>query len=155
MPMEAMVIIVLVGILSIYVFYLVSIYIKLENRRSLILSKFTEVNNQIDNKLELMKQLTELIDNKELNDTRIDLLNSVSVNDRIKYNKILDSLLDDIKSDIKKVKKIINSINEINNRIDYSKEFYNDSLYEYNTILSTFSGNILKKVFKYSEYNTF
>lgn len=155
MPIEAMIIIILVGILSIYVFYLVSIYVKLENRRSLILSKFTEVNNQIDNKLELVKEITDLIDDKELNDVRINLLNSISVNDRIKHDKILDSLLNDIKSDSRKVKKIINSINEINEKINYSKEFYNDSLYEYNTILSTFSGKIMKKVFKYSEYNTF
>jgi len=150
-----MVIIILIGIISIYIFYLVSIYVKLENRRSLILSKFTEVNNQIDNKLEFLKELTDLVEDKELNDNRLSLLNSISVNDKIKYNKILDSLLDDIKSDSRKVKKILNSINEINNKINYSKEFYNDSLYEYNIILSTFSGKIMKKVFKYSEYNTF
>jgi len=155
MPIEAMVIIILIGIISIYIFYLVSIYVKLENRRSLILSKFTEVNNQIDNKLEFLKELTDLVEDKELNDNRLSLLNSISVNDKIKYNKILDSLLDDIKSDSRKVKKILNSINEINNKINYSKEFYNDSLYEYNIILSTFSGKIMKKVFKYSEYNTF
>jgi len=155
MPFEAMIIIFIIGILSIYIFYLVSIYVKLENRRSLILSKFTEINTQIDNKLDLVKNLTDLIDNKEINNTRIDLLNSVSVNDRIKFNKILDSLLGDIKTDSRKVKKIINSINEINDKINYAKEFYNDSLYEYNTILSTKSGLILKKVCKYSEYNTF
>lgn len=155
MPFEAMIIIILIGILSVYIFYLVSVYIKLENRRSLILSKFTEVNNQLDNKLELLKELTDLIESKDLNDNRLSLLNSVSVNDRIKYDKILNSMLDDIKTDSRKVKKILKSINEINDRINYSKEFYNDSLYEYNIILSTFSGKIMKKVFKYTEYNTF
>lgn len=155
MPIEAMIIIVLGGLFSIYLFYLVSIYIKLENRRSLILSKFTEVNNQIDNKLDLTKELTELIDNKDLNDIRIELLNSVCVNDRIKYSKILDSILNDIKDDNRKTKKILNSIKLINDKINYSKEFYNDSLYEYNIILSTINGKILKKLFKYTEYNTF
>ena len=155
MPIEAMIIIVLGGLFSIYLFYLVSIYIKLENRRSLILSKFTEVNNQIDNKLDLTKELTELIDNKDLNDIRIELLNSVFVNDRIKYSKILDSILNDIKDDNRKTKKILNSIKLINDKINYSKEFYNDSLYEYNIILSTINGKILKKLFKYTEYNTF
>lgn len=155
MPMEAMIIIILVGLFAVYLFYLVSIYVKLENRRSLILSKFTEVNNQIDNKLDLTKELTELMDNKELNDIRVELLNSVCVNDRIKYSKILDSILNDIKDDSRKVKKILNSIKLINDKINYSKEFYNDSLYEYNIILSTINGKILKKLFKYTEYNTF
>ena len=155
MPMEAMIIIILVGLFAVYLFYLVSIYVKLENRRSLILSKFTEVNNQIDNKLDLTKELTELMDNKELNDIRVELLNSVCVNDRIKYSKILDSILDDIKDDNRKIKKILNSIKLINDKINYSKEFYNDSLYEYNIILSTINGKILKKLFKYTEYNTF
>lgn len=155
MPMEAMIIIILVGLFAVYLFYLVSIYVKLENRRSLILSKFTEVNNQIDNKLDLTKELTELMDNKELNDIRVELLNSVCVNDRIKYSKILDSILNDIKDDSRKIKKILNSIKLINDKINYSKEFYNDSLYEYNIILSTINGKILKKLFKYTEYNTF
>ena len=155
MAIDAMVIIILIGILSMYVFYLVSLYVKLENRRSLILSKFTEVNNQIENKLELTKELLDVLENKELNNVRIDLLNSVSVNDKIKNSKILDSIIDDIESDNRKVNKILKSLKEVNDRINYSKEFYNDSIYEYNTILATKSGNILKKVFKYSEYNTF
>ena len=67
MAIDAMVIIILIGILSMYVFYLVSLYVKLENRRSLILSKFTEVNNQIENKLELTKELLDVLENKELN----------------------------------------------------------------------------------------
>ena len=120
MAIDAMVIIILIGILSMYVFYLVSLYVKLENRRSLILSKFTEVNNQIENKLELTKELLDVLENKELNNVRIDLLNSVSVNDKIKNSKILDSIIDDIESDNRKVNKILKSLKEVNDRINYS-----------------------------------
>jgi len=153
MPVEATIIIILIGVLSVYIFYLVSIYVKLENRRSLILSKFTEVDTQLDNKLELVKKLLEIIDNNNIKETRINLLNSTNINDKIKFNKILDDLLEEVND--KKTTNIINSINELNEKINYSKEFYNESLYEYNMILSTIHGKILKKIFKYCEYNTF
>lgn len=155
MEFSAMVIIILVGLISIYIFYLVSIYVKLENRRSLILSKFTEIDKQIENKLDELKKLCELVDNKELCDARINLLNSVSINDKIKHNKILDSLVDDVDSKSKKVLEVLSSVNNINEKISYAKEFYNESLYEYNIILSSFNGKIMKKIFKYCEYNIF
>ena len=155
MSLSVIIIIVLTGILAIYMFYLISIYVKLENRRSLILSKFEEVDKQIGNKLDLVKKIVEITNNSELDNLRVNLLNSVTVNDKIKYVKELDYYLNTIDTKDRKVKRLINSINDINLKIDYAKEFYNDSLYEYNMILGTKSGNIMKKIFKYNEYNTF
>lgn len=155
MSLSVIIIIVLTGILAIYVFYLISIYVKLENRRSLILSKFEEVDKQIGNKLDLVRKIVEITNNSELDNLRITLLNSVTVNDKIKYVKELDSMLKTIDTKDRKIKRLINSINDIDLKIDYAKEFYNDTLYEYNMILGTKSGNIMKKMFKYNEYNTF
>ncbi len=155
MSLSVIIIIVLTGILAIYVFYLISIYVKLENRRSLILSKFEEVDKQIGNKLDLVRKIVEITNDSELDDLRITLLNSVTVNDKIKYVKELDSMLKTIDTKDRKIKRLINSINDIDLKIDYAKEFYNDTLYEYNMILGTKSGNIMKKIFKYNEYNTF
>lgn len=155
MSLSVIIIIVLTGILAIYVFYLISIYVKLENRRSLILSKFEEVDKQIGNKLDLVRKIVEITNNSELDNLRITLLNSATVNDKIKYVKELDSMLKTIDTKDRKIKRLINSINDIDLKIDYAKEFYNDTLYEYNMILGTKSGNIMKKIFKYNEYNTF
>lgn len=155
MSLSVIIIIVLTGILAIYMFYLISIYVKLENRRSLILSKFEEVDKQIGNKLDLVRKIVEITNNSELDNLRITLLNSVTVNDKIKYVKELDSMLKTIDTKDRKIKRLINSINDIDLKIDYAKEFYNDTLYEYNMILGTKSGNIMKKMFKYNEYNTF
>ncbi len=155
MSLSVIIIIVLTGILAIYMFYLISIYVKLENRRSLILSKFEEVDKQIGNKLDLVKKIVEITNNSELDNLRVNLLNSVTVNDKIKYVKELDYYLNTIDTKDRKVKRLINSINDIDMKIDYAKEFYNDTLYEYNMILGTKSGNIMKKIFKYNEYNTF
>lgn len=155
MSLSVIIIIVLTGILAIYVFYLISIYVKLENRRSLILSKFEEVDKQIGNKLDLVRKIVEITNNSELDNLKITLLNSVTVNDKIKYVKELDSMLKTIDTKDRKIKRLINSINDIDLKIDYAKEFYNDTLYEYNMILGTKSGNIMKKIFKYNEYNTF
>ncbi len=155
MSLSVIIIIVLTGILAIYMFYLISIYVKLENRRSLILSKFEEVDKQIGNKLDLVKKIVEITNNSELDNLRVNLLNSVTVNDKIKYVKELDYYLNTIDTKDRKVKRLINSINDIDMKIDYAKEFYNDTLYEYNMILGTKSGNLMKKIFKYNEYNTF
>ena len=155
MSLSVIIIIVLTGILAIYMFYLISIYVKLENRRSLILSKFEEVDKQIGNKLDLVKKIVEITNNSELDNLRVTLLNSVTVNDKIKYVKELDYYLNTIDTKDRKVKRLINSIKDIDMKIDYAKEFYNDTLYEYNMILGTKSGDIMKKIFKYNEYNTF
>ncbi len=155
MELSIMLIIILFGVFSVYLFYLVGIYVKLENRRSLILSKFEEVDNKINDKLEEVKKLNEILNNNSIEDIRIKLLNSVSVNEKIKYDKELDNLIEDITTEDKKANKILKTIKDINDKKDYAKEFYNDTLYEYNIILSTFSGNIMKKIFKYCEYNTF
>ena len=155
MSLSVIIIIVLTGILAIYVFYLISIYVKLENRRSLILSKFEEVDKQIGNKLDLVRKIVEITNDSELDNLRITLLNSVTVNDKIKYAKELDSMLKTIDTKDRKIKRLINSINDIDLKIDYAKEFYNDTLYEYNMILGTKSGDLMKKIFKYNEYNTF
>ncbi len=155
MSLSVIIIIVLTGMLAIYMFYLIGIYVKLENRRSLILSKFEEVDKQIGNKLDLVKKIVEITNNSELDNLRVNLLNSVTINDKIKYVKELDYYLNTIDTKDRKVKRLINSINDIDMKIDYAKEFYNDTLYEYNMILGTKSGNIMKKIFKYSEYNTF
>ena len=155
MSLSVIIIIVLTGILAIYMFYLISIYVKLENRRSLILSKFEEVDKQIGNKLDLVKKIVEITNNSELDNLRVTLLNSVTVNDKIKYVKELDYYLNTIDTKDRKVKRLINSIKDIDMKINYAKEFYNDTLYEYNMILGTKSGDIMKKIFKYNEYNTF
>ena len=155
MNLSVIIIVVLTGLLAIYVFYLISIYVKLENRRSLILSKFEEVDKQIGNKLDLVKKIVEITNDNELDDLRIKLLNSVTVNDKIKYVKELDYYLNIINTKDRKIKRLLNAINDINLKIDYAKEFYNDTLYEYNMILSSKSGNIMRKIFKYNEYNTF
>ena len=155
MKLSVIIIIMFVGIIALYLFYLISIYVKLENRRSLILSKFEEIDKQIENKLELIKKLIELENNEELEKIRINLLNSISVNEKIKYTKELDSITRNIDSKSRKVKLLLKSIDDVNIKIDYAKEFYNESLYEYNIILSTKSGLIMKKIFKYNEYNTY
>lgn len=155
MNLSVIIIVVLTGILAIYVFYLISIYVKLENRRSLILSKFEEVDKQIGNKLDLVKKIVEITNDNELDNLRIKLLNSVTVNDKIKYVKELDYYLNIINTKDRKIKRLLTSINDIDLKIDYAKEFYNDTLYEYNMILSSKSGNIMRKIFKYNEYNTF
>ena len=129
MSLSVIIIIVLTGILAIYMFYLISIYVKLENRRSLILSKFEEVDKQIGNKLDLVKKIVEITNNSELDNLRVNLLNSVTVNDKIKYVKELDYYLNTIDTKDRKVKRLINSINDIDMKIDYAKEFYNDTLY--------------------------
>lgn len=155
MPMDAIVIVVVVGVFAVYMFYLVGIYVKLENRRSRILGKFAEIDKQIDNKLDIINNVINLIEFEELKNVRSKLIDTVCVNEKIKYNKILDGLIDDLPKDNKKIKKYVKELNNIIDKIDYSKEFYNESIYEYNIILSKFSGRILKKICKYSEYNTF
>ena len=155
MPLPALIIIIITGIFSIYVFYLVSVYIRLENRRSLILSKFAAVNELIDEKIDLVKELNEILKNEELEKVKNKIVNTSSVNDRIRHNKKIDKLLKEVSTEKRKTKKIIESITNVNDKLNYSKEFYNDSLEEYNKLLTSLSGKLMIKIFKYTKYNNF
>lgn len=155
MELSAIIIIILVGILSVYVFYLVGIYIKLENRNSLILTKFTEIETYLEEKQELLTKLVELTNDEELKESVNKKRESIRVNDKIKYDKLINSILKNRTYDDKKIIKLEKEIDKINEKINYSKEFYNDSLYEYNMILSTISGKIIQKIFKYVVYSNY
>lgn len=155
MKTSAIIIILLTGILTIYIFYLISIYIKLENRNSLILTKFDEINKQINNKIDLLKKIIDLTNDIVLNDAVTLLIKEVRVNEKIKNDKLVNSIINNKTYSDKKVEKVIKEIETINRKIDYAKEFYNDSLYEYNMLLSTISGKILMKIFKYAIYNNY
>lgn len=155
MPLPALIIIIITGIFSIYVFYLVSVYIRLENRRSLILSKFSAINDLIDDKIDLVKELNTILKDEELEKVKNKIVNTSSVNDRIKHNKKIDKLLKEVSTEKRKTKKIIESIDNINEKLNYSKEFYNDSLSEYNDLLTSLSGKLMIKIFKYTKYNNF
>lgn len=155
MELSAIIIIILVGILSVYVFYLVGIYIKLENRNSLILTKFTEIETYLEEKQELLTKLVELTNDEELKESVNKMRESIRVNDKIKYDKLINSILKNRTYDDKKIIKLEKEIDKINEKINYSKEFYNDSLYEYNMILSTISGKIIQKIFKYVVYSNY
>lgn len=155
MELSAIIIIILVGILSVYVFYLIGIYIKLENRNSLILTKFTEIETYLEEKQELLTKLVELTNDEELKESVNKKRESIRVNDKIKYDKLINSILKNRTYDDKKIMKLEKEIDKINEKINYSKEFYNDSLYEYNMILSTISGKIIQKIFKYVVYSNY
>jgi len=155
MPLPALIIIIITGLFSIYVFYLVSVYIRLENRRSLILSKFSAINDLIDDKIDLVKELNTILKDDELEKVKNKIVNTSSVNDRIKHNKKIDKLLKEVSTEKRKTKKIIESIDNINEKLNYSKEFYNDSLSEYNDLLTSLSGKLMIKIFKYTKYNNF
>lgn len=155
MELSAIIIIILVGILSVYVFYLIGIYIKLENRNSLILTKFTEIETYLEEKQELLTKLVELTCDEELKESVNKKRESIRVNDKIKYDKLINSILKNRNYDDKKIIKLEKEIDKINEKINYSKEFYNDSLYEYNMILSTISGKIIQKIFKYVVYSNY
>jgi len=155
MPLPALIIIIITGLFSIYVFYLVSVYIRLENRRSLILSKFSAINDLIDDKIDLVKELNTILKDDELEKIKNKIVNTSSVNDRIKHNKKIDKLLKEVSTEKRKTKKIIESIDNINEKLNYSKEFYNDSLSEYNDLLTSLSGKLMIKIFKYTKYNNF
>ena len=155
MQLSAIIIILIVGVIFIYIFYLIGIYIKLENRCSLILSKFEEIDKQLEEKQQLVDKLLEIYDSKDISDINNKLKQSISVNDKIKYSKILDSLIIDIDTKDKKVSNIISKFKDIIDKTNYSKEIYNDCLYEYNIILSSVNGKIIRKIFKYNEYNTY
>ncbi len=142
-----------VGFLSIWIFYLVRTYLKLTNRKDIIMDKFEEIDIQLTKKLDEVKNLIDEAGDDDIINARYNLLTSVKINDKIRNNKYLDNLIYEFKNNSKNIKKILDKIFEINDKIDYAKEFYNSSIEEYNQILDTIGGKTLKFLFGFVKYN--
>lgn len=172
METEVVVIIAIFAIIACLTFYVIGVYNKLKLFEQKIITKWDDVDNLINEKIQLLSETLgffkgyikeEEIAYKDV-ELIIDNYNKLNnPNERInEYSKLDDAfillhnignnnskLVDDSEYNLLK-----EEYEKINSKIDYSKEFYNNEVGEFNNV-SSFISNIVIKVFKFYKYNIF
>ena len=173
MRIEAIIIIVIMGIIAFITFYIIGKYNKLKLSESIIINKWNAVDKLINEKIEVLLKtiafLKEHIKEEEVtyNDIKIIIDNYnklTNINDKINEYSNLEESFDRLYNIVETNSKINSDVeynmlkeenDSINSKIEYSKEFYNNEVNVYNSKTSSFISNLVVKMFGFSKYNIF
>lgn len=169
MEAHTLIIIVVIGVIALLTFCIIGLYNKIINSKNIVNDKWEEINNQLSNKEKLISKIIELIKenlNKEdlniLMETKNKLINSKTINDKIKTNVKINNILGSINNEYNKVlkdnskyKELNKQLKEIEDKIDYAKEFYNEVASKHNKLIKKFPLNIVSLLFNFKVYTLF
>lgn len=173
MKIEAYIIIGIMAVIAFITFYIIGKYNRLKLYEGRIINKWDAINNLINEKIEILVKiitfLKEHIKEEEVtyNDINIIIDNYKkinNVNDKINEYSSLEESFDRLYKIVETNSKINSDVeynmlkeenNSVNNKIEYSKEFYNNEVNTYNNKTSSFISNLVVKMFNLNRYNIF
>lgn len=173
MKIEAYIIIGIMAVIAFITFYIIGKYNRLKLYEGRIINKWDAINNLINEKIEILVKiitfLKEHIKEEEVtyNDINIIIDNYKkinNVNDKINEYSSLEESFDRLYKIVETNSKINSDVeynmlkeenNSVNNKIEYSKEFYNNEVNTYNNKTSSFISNLVVKMFNLNKYNIF
>lgn len=171
MDIEAITIIIIVGVLLVITFYIIGLYNELIDARNRVEDRFTQIELELRKKNNLIPDLIEIVkiyakhEEKIINEmiaTKNKLDKSNKINDIIKNSKNIDISLNkiftltDTYPELKKNKNfqiVQKKLEECDDKINYAKTFYNDVVLDYNNLREEFPSNLVSKAFKFKEIN--
>lgn len=169
MDLAAIIIIMFISGLLVLVFYIIGIYNRLLDAKNRVEDQFKPINNELNKLSEIMPDLIESIKKyvkhedkiiNEIENINSKLINATSINGKIKnqytLNKSLEKLfsLKEIYPELKKSKTFNNiekKIKELEDKIEYASEFYNDTVQKYNNSIKENISKYIAKIFKFKE----
>ena len=171
MDIGAIIIIILISILLVVTFYIIGLYNRLIDAKNRIEDQFTQIDLELRGKIELTNSIIEIVGKVAKHEEKItsELLQGINkyekaknINDKINasnnINKQLFKIfnLKETYTDLKKNKNFISlqeKIENIDDKINYARTFYNDVVLDYNNLREQFPSNLVAKVFKFKEIN--
>lgn len=169
MDIGAIIIIMLVAIILVLTFYTIGLYNKLIDARNRVEDQFTQIEIELRKKAEYIPKLIEIINTytkheekiiNELTNIKTKIDKTTKLNDIIKISKQVNLSLNKIYSlketypELKKNKNlqsIKDNIENIEDKINYARTFYNDAVLNYNNVRCQFPSNLVAQVFKFKE----
>lgn len=173
MDIEAITIIIIVGVLLVITFYIIGLYNELIDARNRVEDRFTQIELELRKKNNLIPDLIEIVkiyakhEEKIINEmiaTKNKLDKSNKINDIIKNSKNIDISLNkiftltDTYPELKKNKNYLSlqkNVEEIEDKINYARTFYNEAVLNYNNSRLKFPSNIVANIFKFNEIEYF
>ena len=172
MSVETYIIIGVMAVVIFFAFYIIGKYNRLKLYEKRIINKWDIVNKLIDEKIEVLTKIITFLNEhitEEIvyNDVKIIINNYnklININDKINEYCNLEEAFDKLYKIAETNSKINSDVeynmlkeenNSINNKIEYSKEFYNNEVNIYNSKTSSFISNLVVKMFSFNRYNIF
>ncbi len=170
--MKTVIVVVLV-IVVLLVLYLVSIYNKLVNSRNKVDNQFSQIDIQLKRRTDLIPNLVETVKGyakheentfKEVVEARNKAVSANSINEKIDANNELTGALNKLFAlsesypELKANENFLSlqkDLKETEDKITYSRQFYNDSAMQFNNIVEMFPSNIVANMFHFKKYEYF
>ena len=170
--MKTVIVVVLV-IVVLLVLYLVSIYNKLVNSRNKVDNQFSQIDIQLKRRTDLIPNLVETVKGyakheentfKEVVEARNKAVSANSINEKIDANNELTGALNKLFAlsesypELKANENFLSlqkDLKETEDKITYSRKFYNDSAMQFNNIVEMFPSNIVANMFHFKKYEYF
>ena len=173
METSAMVIVIVMGILLMIVFYIFGIYNSLINAKNKVYNHFSQIDMQMKRKNEIVLDMLNILDKcvetekdvvKNVIDVRNKACKTRSINTKIEAEENLSIALkkmlawlktvDDIKGN-KEFMAIKKDLKDVDIKVNYAKQFYNESATLFNNLVDVFPSSVVAKMFKFKKYDIF
>jgi len=169
MDIVAIIIIIAISALMVLTFYIIGLYNTLIDSKNRVEDQFVQIDMLLKKRTEIIPNILEIVkkyvkhENRlldEIENIKNRLEKTNSINSQIKLygdlNKKLTKLysLKDTYQELNKDKTfniLVNNLEENEDRINYARTFYNDTVLNYNNIREKFPSNMLAKIFKFKE----
>ena len=166
-------IIVIVVLLVLLLIYGISVYNKLVNSKNKVENQFSQVDIQLKRRADLIPNLVETVKGytkheegtfTKVVEARNKALSASSINEKIEANNELTSalnkllMLSEAYPDLKANENFLslqNDLKETEDKVSYSRQFYNDSAMEFNNVVEMFPSNVIAGMFKFKEFEYF
>ena len=171
MDTASLIIIILLCVFIILVFYIISINNSLINSRNKVLNKFSAIDIVVKRRVDLIPELVNIVacytkheENtfKEISKIRSRAVKAETINDKVNSDialtKEVNNLLvlsenyPELKSNTNFIKLQEELVN-CEDKIAYARDFYNDSVMNYNNLVEAFPSSIVAKVLGYKKFD--
>lgn len=165
--------IVIIVVLVLLLIYGISVYNKLVNSKNKVKNQFSQVDIQLKRRADLIPNLIETVKGytkheegtfTKVVEARNKALSASSINEKIEANNELTSalnkllMLSEAYPDLKANENFLslqNDLKETEDKIAYSRQFYNDSAMDFNNVVEMFPSNIIAGMFKFKKFEYF
>ncbi|VVB74491.1 LemA family protein [Candidatus Tiddalikarchaeum anstoanum] len=158
---------IILAVLVVIGIYVGSIYNSLVSLNNRVINSWSQINVQLKKRADLIPSLVEIVkgyskyEKQTLTDItrfRTELMQTSSVSKKYELNKKLSKELKQIfvvAENYPTLKanenflKLQEELSDIENKIAFTRQFYNDTVYKYNTEVKSFPSNIVSGLFKF------
>lgn len=167
------IIIIIVGILVLLAFYVIGVYNKLINARNKVDNQFSQIDIQLKRRADLIPNLVETVKGYAKHEegtltavieARNKAVSAGTVNEKIEANNQLTGALNklfalsesypELKAN-ENFMSLQNDLKETEDKITYSRQFYNDSAMRFNNLVEMFPSNIVARMFSFKKFEYF